>query len=103
GALLWLESLRSRGDAIDGTLIFAAARDVVFHRQVLPGDTVRHVAHMERVVGDNAFLNGETWVGDELVATVGSAIAVRRPAGTLKHVPASRSSTTRPHADTVPA
>ena len=49
GALLWLESLRSTGRAVpDGTLIFAAARDVVFHRPVLPGDVVRHVGRLER-------------------------------------------------------
>lgn len=83
GAVLWIESVRMKGEQLRGTLMFAAARDIVFHRQVFPGDTLRHVAHVDQIIGDNAFLRGETWVGDELVATVGSAIAVMRAAATL--------------------
>lgn len=75
GALLWLSSV---GET-QGTLIFAAARDVEFFRPVLPGDLLRHEARVDQIVGANAFLSGETWVGEEMVARVGSAIAVVRP------------------------
>lgn len=79
GAILWMESLRAKGRTLTGTLIFAAARNVIFHRSVYPGDVVRHVATVDQLVNDNAFLSGETFVGDELVATVTEAIAVMRP------------------------
>ncbi|WP_432587639.1 beta-hydroxyacyl-ACP dehydratase [Streptomyces sp. HD1123-B1] len=80
GAVLWLESIRTRGEKLSGTLIFAAARNVVFHRPVHPGDTVRHMVRIDQLLADNAFLSGESFVGDECVMTVGQAIAVVRPA-----------------------
>lgn len=80
GALLWLESLRTRGEEPPGTLVFAAARDIVFHRRVYPGDTLRHEARIDHIVGDNAFVTGATYVAGELVATVGEGIAAIRPA-----------------------
>ena len=79
GAVLWLLSLQAKGQPTDGTLFFAAARDVTINRPVYPGDTLRHVCHVDYLKGDNAFLRGETYVGDELVASVGSAIAASRP------------------------
>ncbi|WP_162002412.1 beta-hydroxyacyl-ACP dehydratase [Streptomyces sp. CB01881] len=81
GAVLWLESIRTRGESLDGTLIFAAARNVEFHRPVQPGDTVRHELKIDQLVGANAFLSGRSFVGDEPVMTVGEAIAVIRPNG----------------------
>ncbi|WP_457030404.1 3-hydroxyacyl-ACP dehydratase FabZ family protein [Kitasatospora sp. P5_F3] len=83
GAVLWMESVRLREAPMTGTLIFAVARKVVFHRSVYPGDTVRHVARVDSLVGPNAFLSGESYVGDELVATVGEAIAVMRETDAL--------------------
>lgn len=84
GAVLWLESIRSEGRRLDGgSLIFAAARDVVFHRPAYPGDTLRHIAHIDQLVGENAFLYGRTYIGDELAAEYGSVIAVIRSSSAL--------------------
>lgn len=79
GAVLWLESIRSRGESLSGTLIFAAAKNVRFHSPVHPGETVRHSLKIDQLVGDNAFLSGQSFVGDRPVMTVGEAIAVVRP------------------------
>jgi 3-hydroxyacyl-[acyl-carrier-protein] dehydratase len=83
GAVLWLESIRRDGQELDGSLIFAAARDVTFHRQAHPGDTLRHVAHIEQVVGENAFLRGQTLIDGEVAVDYGSVIAVVRKTDTL--------------------
>jgi 3-hydroxyacyl-[acyl-carrier-protein] dehydratase len=87
--LLWLHSAESQGSSVEGTLIFAAARDCTFHRAVLPGQTMRHVARLTSVVGGNtALMSGETWVDDQVVAEFGSLIGAARPESDL-----SRSST----------
>lgn len=83
GAFLWMESIRAAGQELPGTLIFAVAKDVTYHRNAYPGDTLRHVARMERVVGPNAFLNGQIWVGGELAVEIGSVIATAREASAL--------------------
>jgi 3-hydroxyacyl-[acyl-carrier-protein] dehydratase len=83
GAVLWLESIRRDGQELDGSLIFAAARDVTFHRQAYPGDTLRHVAHIDQVVGENAFLRGRTLIDGEVAVDYGSVIAVVRKTDTL--------------------
>lgn len=75
-ALLWLGS----GDGgAGGLLMLAVIRDVRFTGAAGPGDQVRHVVRLDRTVGANAFLDGEIWVGDRLLATVGTLIAVSRP------------------------
>jgi 3-hydroxyacyl-[acyl-carrier-protein] dehydratase len=79
-ALLWLD------DAIAGAgdvLLFVGARDYTVEGHAYPGDTVRHVVHLERVVADTAFATGESWVGDRRIAVIGSLMAARRPADTL--------------------
>jgi 3-hydroxyacyl-[acyl-carrier-protein] dehydratase len=83
GAVLWLESIRRDGKELEGSLIFAAARDVTFHRPAYPGDTLRHVAHIDQVVGDNAFLHGQTLIDGEVAVDYGSVIAVVRQTETL--------------------
>jgi 3-hydroxyacyl-[acyl-carrier-protein] dehydratase len=83
GAVLWLESIRRDGLELEGSLIFAAARDVTFHRPAFPGDTLRHVAHIDQVVGDNAFLHGRTLIDGEVAVDYGSVIAVVRRTETL--------------------
>jgi 3-hydroxyacyl-[acyl-carrier-protein] dehydratase len=83
GVLLWLHSAALRGERLTGVLIFAAARDCTFHSAALPGDTLRHVVTLDRLVGDNAFLTGQTWAGDRLIASFGSLIGVLRPANGL--------------------
>ncbi|MCI4066462.1 beta-hydroxyacyl-ACP dehydratase [Micromonospora sp. R77] len=79
-ALLWLH------DAVAGAghvLLFVGARDYTVEGHAYPGDTVRHVVHLERVVADTAFATGESWVGDRRIAVIGSLMAARRPADTL--------------------
>lgn len=83
GAVLWLESIRREGRELDGSLIFAAARDVTFHRQAHPGDVLRHEAELDQIVGDNAFLHGRTLIGDQVAVEYGSCIAVVRQTETL--------------------
>ena len=78
-ALLWLEG----PPTADQMLVFAGARDYVVEGHAYPGDVVRHVVHLERVVADTAFATGESWAGDRRIATVGSLIAARRPAATV--------------------
>ena len=84
-AVLWLESLRTRDEEPPGTLVFAAARDITFHRHVHPGDTLRNEARIDHIIGHNAFFTGAAYVGDEPVATVGEGIAALRPAESLTH------------------
>lgn len=83
GAVLWLESIRRDGRELEGSLIFAAARDITFHREAHPGDVLRHEAHLDQIVGDNAFLRGRTLIGGEVAVEYGSAIAVVRRTETL--------------------
>jgi len=79
GAVLWL----SAADKAEGVLVFAGAKNVVFHQSVLPGDLLRHEVRVERVLGDNVFLSGEVWVGTEMVAKIGSVAAAVRPPAVL--------------------
>jgi 3-hydroxyacyl-[acyl-carrier-protein] dehydratase len=79
GALLWLHTAALEGKSPAGTLIFGSARDCRITGSAYPGDVLRHVVHLLLVKGDNAFLRGETWVGDERIASVGSMLAVVRP------------------------
>ena len=79
-ALLWLASGEVAGGG-GGLLMLAAIRDVRFFGAAYPGDQLRHVVRLDRMIGANAFLDGEIWVGDRLLATVGTLIAVSRPAG----------------------
>lgn len=90
-ALLWLsehrtshaEGVAAEADATEQTLLFVGARDYEVHGYAYPGDVVRHVVRLERVVADTAFASGESWVGDRKIATVGSLMAARRPTGAL--------------------
>ncbi|WP_216906620.1 3-hydroxyacyl-ACP dehydratase FabZ family protein [Nocardia noduli] len=80
GALLWLAGIRTSGAESPGQLVFAVARDVVFHRHAYPGDVLRHSVRITKVVGDNAFLTGRTCIGDQPAMEVGTIVAaVRRP------------------------
>lgn len=79
GAVLWMERIKAQQREREGALILAATRDVQLHRPVYPGDTLRHEVRVDQYVGDNVILSGESFVGDEPVATVGYAMAVMRP------------------------
>lgn len=78
GAVLWLYSAAERGERPEGTLIFGSAREVSITGAAYPGDVLRHVVEIDRVIGDNAFMRGEIWAGERRVATVGSVLAVVR-------------------------
>lgn len=80
GAVLWMERIKAQERERSGALILAATRGVRLLRAVLPGDTLRHEVTIDQYVGDSVFLSGRSWVDGELVAEVGSAIAVMRPA-----------------------
>lgn len=77
-ALMWLAD-RPEPDLGDRLLMLVAARDCAIEDDVVPGDVMRHEARVEHVTGDNLFVAGETRVGDRLVATIGSMMAVIRP------------------------
>ena len=100
-ALLWLGSTRTPRadggtdgtdrvggtDRVDGTgatdrslPMVGRLRHCAFRGAALPGDVIRHRVRVERFVDDNAFMTGESRVGDQVVLTVGSLIAVARPA-----------------------
>ncbi|MFD6325631.1 3-hydroxyacyl-ACP dehydratase FabZ family protein [Streptomyces sp. NPDC058442] len=78
GAVLWLYSAAAQGEQREGTLIFGSARDVTITGSAYPGDVLRHVVEIDRIIGDNAFMRGEIWVGDRRIATLGSVLAVVR-------------------------
>jgi 3-hydroxyacyl-[acyl-carrier-protein] dehydratase len=82
GAVLWLESARQDGRALIGDPVVAEASDVLFHRAAYPGDTLRHEARIERIVGNRAYLYGRTLVGGDLAAEYGSLVATVSAAGT---------------------
>jgi 3-hydroxyacyl-[acyl-carrier-protein] dehydratase len=77
--ILWRLGIQSRGEDLAGLLIFGSARNVVFHRPVFPGQTVRHMVRLDNVRGNNAFLSGGSWVDDEKLLTVGGVVAAVRP------------------------
>jgi 3-hydroxyacyl-[acyl-carrier-protein] dehydratase len=86
GGVLWLHGARLAGEELDGTLIFGAARDLELTGAAYPGDVLRHVVEVDTIKGTNAFLRGETWVGDKRIATVGSILAVLRETNELAAV-----------------
>lgn len=82
-ALLWLHGT-SRAAMEDGdVLMLAAARNCEIEGSALPGDTVRHVARIEHVVGDNTFVSGASYIGERRIASIGSMVAVMRSRATL--------------------
>nr|WP_277351216.1 hypothetical protein [Micromonospora sp. HNM0581] len=101
-ALLWLAGAEGPVDD-DHVLMFVGARNFSFDVAAYPGDLLRHVVHLERVIADTAFATGETYVGDCRVARVGTLMAARRPRTALT-APASTVTATSITADvpTVP-
>jgi 3-hydroxyacyl-[acyl-carrier-protein] dehydratase len=76
-AILWLHGL-APGACAGRVLMLVAGRDCRIEGRALPGDVLRHVARIDHVVGDNVFVEGETYVDDRRVATVGSMMASMR-------------------------
>jgi 3-hydroxyacyl-[acyl-carrier-protein] dehydratase len=75
-ALLWLGSRESPGG---GLPMVGRLRGCRFTGSAFPGDVVRHFVRVDRLVDDNAFLSGESRVGERVILTVESLIAVARP------------------------
>ncbi len=86
-ALLWLDGADPAPD--DRVLMFVGARGVRFEAVARPGDVLRHEVRLEAVLADTAFATGETWVGDQRIASFGSLIATRRPARLPSTAPAT--------------
>jgi 3-hydroxyacyl-[acyl-carrier-protein] dehydratase len=78
GAVLWLRGAELCGEALSGTLILGSARDLEISGAAYPGDVLRHEVELEFVKGGNAFMRGETWVGERRIATAGSILAALR-------------------------
>jgi 3-hydroxyacyl-[acyl-carrier-protein] dehydratase len=78
-ALLWLHARGSTACGERDLLMLAAASDCELEGSAFPGDLLRHIARIDRVVGDNVFVDGETHVERRRIARVGSMVAVIRP------------------------
>jgi 3-hydroxymyristoyl/3-hydroxydecanoyl-(acyl carrier protein) dehydratase len=76
--VLWQLHARHSGAAVEGLLVFGAARKVAYHRPVRAGEVLRHEVHLQQVYDDTAIVTGRTTAGGELVATVESATALMR-------------------------
>lgn len=81
-AVLWLGS---HGPDVGGDSLpmVGRLRNCAFTGSAFPGDVIRHRVWVERLVEDNAFMAGESRVGDQVLLTVGSLIAVARPAAVV--------------------
>lgn len=75
-ALLWLGSKEVPGDSLP---MVGRLRGCVYSGAAFPGDVIRHRVRVDRLVDDNAFMSGESRVGDRVILTVESLIAVARP------------------------
>lgn len=80
-ALLWLGGREDA--AADSLPMVGRLRDCAFSGSAFPGDVIRHRVRVERLVDDNAFMSGESLIGDQVILTVGSLIAVARPAAVV--------------------
>jgi 3-hydroxyacyl-[acyl-carrier-protein] dehydratase len=78
-AILWLESIKSFNQDLDRVLMFTSVRNLRIEGQAFPGNILRHVVRLDNIVGDNVFVEGETWVEDRQIAIIESMIAAVRP------------------------
>ncbi|WP_423834075.1 3-hydroxyacyl-ACP dehydratase FabZ family protein [Streptomyces manipurensis] len=81
-ALLWLGSHGPDAEG-DSLPMVGRLRNCAFTGSAFPGDVIRHRVRVERLVEGNAFMTGESLVGDQVLLTVGSLIAVARPVGVV--------------------
>lgn len=82
GALLWLQSSSLLSN--ETVLLFTSLRNCTFGQDVFPGDTMEHHVRVERVIGDNVLLGGETRVRQHVVMEVEWLMLASRPASTQK-------------------
>lgn len=82
-AILWLQSNKSGKRHQDEVLVFVGARNLQIEGHAYPGDVLRHVARLDRVISDTVFVEGEVWLNDRRIASIGSMIAALRPRSAL--------------------
>jgi 3-hydroxyacyl-[acyl-carrier-protein] dehydratase len=78
-AILWLKSTKMVNRESGRILMFVAGRDLRIEGHGYPGDVLRHVARIDQILGDTVIVEGETWVGEKRITSVGSMIAAARP------------------------
>jgi 3-hydroxyacyl-[acyl-carrier-protein] dehydratase len=77
-AILWLKSVPPVLASPDRLLMFAAARECRISGRAFPGEVLQHRVRLDHIVGDNVFVEGETWVGNRRIAVIGSMLAAAR-------------------------
>lgn len=82
-ALLWLGSHGGPDPTGDSLPMVGRLRNCQFTGSAFPGEVIRHRVRIDRLVDDNAFMSGESLIGDRVILTVGSLIAVARPASVV--------------------
>lgn len=78
------QELEAFGASGTETLVFVGARDVRYHRSVLPGDVMRHEVLVHRPAPDVALISGHITVDGHEVASIGRATLARRGIGPSK-------------------
>ncbi len=78
GAILCRQSIPS-ATGEDVLMLSSSIKDCIFEAAVFPGDTMEHRVHLEKVIGDNAFLSGETWVEQQRIVRIESLVVALRP------------------------
>ncbi|HEU4423840.1 MAG TPA: beta-hydroxyacyl-ACP dehydratase [Pilimelia sp.] len=87
-AILWFLDRDELSTSDDAMPMLAVVRDYRVHGEAYPGDVVRHEVRLDHAVDGAAFGTGEILVGDRVIATVGSLLAVVRPRSSLLPEPA---------------
>jgi 3-hydroxyacyl-[acyl-carrier-protein] dehydratase len=75
-AVLWLTRAGRVSDA--SVLMLVGARNCRLEGRAYPGDVLRHVTRIDQIVGDNVFVEGETFVGNRRIVVVESMMAAVR-------------------------
>jgi 3-hydroxyacyl-[acyl-carrier-protein] dehydratase len=81
-AILWLESVREQGVDPGRLLMLTVLRNLRIQGRAYPGEVLRHVVRLH-IVGDNALVEGESWVESRRITTVESIVAAVRPQSTI--------------------
>lgn len=84
-ALAWFLRAKELGSVDAEVLLplFAGLRDFRVLGSAYPGDLIRHEVRLDQIVEGAAFASGEIRVGETLIATVQSLLAVVRPSAAL--------------------
>lgn len=82
-ALLWLGTVRQSSRTTGAMPMVGRLRKCSFHGDAFPGDVIRHTVRVDAMVDDNAFMTGESSIGDRTLFRVHSLVAVARTADTI--------------------